>query len=126
MSQVQLYTKVFIYINNSLLTQNANVKLTRNAALLPAHNTYQGFAGFTQGAPHLEIEAGNIVPLAGFEYNPGPDELNSNIVTVTLVAADQTLTTDGGITGDDLSYAIDNHTVFNFHFYGEYADWQAA
>lgn len=123
MSQIQLYTKVDVYINNSLLTQNASVKLTRDAALLPAHNTSKGFAGFTQGAPFLQCEVDNIVPLAGFEYDPGNDEQSSNIVTLTLVAAGSTLTSDGGITGDDLSYAINAQTSFNFKFYGEYAQW---
>jgi hypothetical protein len=130
MSQAQIYSKVLVYINGSLLTENADVKLTRNAGLLPVNTTYKGFAGFTQGAPFIEVEVGNAVPLAGFEYDPGQDEddvVNNggfSFVTITLVAAGQTLTSDGGITGDDLSYAINTESKLNFRFHGEFADWQ--
>ena len=124
MSQAQLYTKVQVYVNGALLTENADVRLTRNAGLLPVNTTYKGFAGFTQGAPFMEIEVGNAVPLAGFEYNPGSDEQNANFVNLTLVAAGQTLSTDGGIMGDDLSYAVNSESKLNFRFHGEFADWQ--
>lgn len=126
MSQAQLYTKVLVYINGNLLTENADVRLTRNAGLLPVNTTYKGFAGFTQGAPFIEIEVGNAVPLDHFEYNPGADEGNPNFVNITLVAAGQTLTSDGGILGDDLSYAINTESKLNFRFHGEFADWQAS
>lgn len=126
MSQAQLYTKVFVYINGSLLTENADVRITRNSGLLPVNTTYRGFAGFTQGAPFIEVEVGNAVPLAGFEYNPGQDEQNANFVNITLVAAGQTLSSDGGIMGDDLSYAINTESKLNFRFHGEFADWQSS
>lgn len=124
MSQAQLYTKVTVYVNGALLTENADVRVTRNAGLLPVNTTYKGFAGFTQGAPFLEIEVGNAVPLAGFEYNPGEDEQNANFVNLTIVAAGQTLSSDGGIMGDDLSYAINTESKLNFRFHGEFSDWQ--
>jgi hypothetical protein len=132
MSQAQIYTKVTVYVNGNLLTENADVRLTRNAGLLPVNTTYKGFAGFTQGAPFIEIEVGNAVPLAGFEYNPGPDEDDVangggfDFVTLTLVAAGYTLTSDGGIMGDDLSYAINTESKLNFRFHGEFADWLLA
>jgi hypothetical protein len=125
MSQAQLYTKVLVYVNGSLLTENADVKITRNSGLLPVNTTYRGFAGFTQGAPFIEIEIGNAVPLAGFEYDPGTDEQNANFVNLTLVAAGQTLSSDGGIMGDDLSYAINTESKLNIRFHGEFADWQS-
>lgn len=145
MSQIQLYSKVQVIIGNSLgtfqgnLSEYADVKITRNSGLLPVDTAAKGFAGFTPGAPFLEIEVGNAVPNADFEYNSGSDQIGGaggvdvgpntqaipafTPIQMTLVAAGRTLTSDGCIMSDDLSYAINSEAKLNFRFRGEWADW---
>ena len=121
--QAQLYSKIKVYINGSLLTEEAEVKLTRNSALLPVNTVNKGWAGFAVGAPSIEIEVTNAVPDAGFEYNSGPDQIGANFVQICLQAAGKSLVSNGGIMGDDLSHAVNSESKMSLRFHGEWADF---
>lgn len=109
--------------------------MARNSGLLPVKTTYKGLAGFVQGSPELSIDVEEAVPVAGFELNSNTGQFQGGaaaglpnsapqFVTITLVCASQTLTSDGACMTDDLSYAENGETKMNFHFMGEWADWQ--
>jgi hypothetical protein len=135
MSATNLYTRVSVYINGNLLSQEASVKLTRSAGLLPVHTTQLGFAGVTQGSPELHIEIDEMIPVAGFELNSDTGQFQGGgpqgtpgsapqVVTLTLkLDSGQTLTSDGFIMGDSLSHAVNAETKMNLTFMGEWSDW---
>lgn len=124
MSKLQLYSKVYVYINGSLLVQNADVKITRHSGMTPLSTLFRSFAGSAQGNQFIEIAIGNAVPEAGFEYDPGiVEETYGAFVNISLVAGGSTLTTDGNIIEDNLSYAIDSSSKLDITFHGEYANW---
>lgn len=123
MAQQQLYTKIKVYANGNLLFEEAEIKLTRNSGLMPVNTTAKGFAGFSQGAPFIEADISGVVPDKGFEYNAGPDMQNANTVELTFVAASSTLTSKGGIMGDDISHGVNAESKLNIRFHGEFADW---
>lgn len=125
MASIKLYSKVFVYINGSLLTENADVKLTRHAGIAPVSTLFLGYAGPMQGSQFIEIEIGNAVPNAGFEFDPGLMESSGGPVNITLAAANATLSSDGNILEDNLSYAINNETKLEIRFHGEFANWIA-
>lgn len=120
--QTQLYTKVKVFVNGSPLSEEADVRLSRHSGLNPVH-TIAGFKGFSTGSPFLEIDVTNAVPNADFEYDPGADQENPNFVQITLQAAGRTLTSVGGIMGDDLSWSVNAESKLAFKFYGEFAQW---
>jgi len=136
MSAPQLYTRVSVYINGSLLSQEASVKLTRNAGLLPALTSQLGWNGVTQGAAHLEIDIEELIPVAGFELNSSSGQFQGGgpqgtpgsapqLVTLMLKLDDgSTLSSDGFIMGDDLAHGVNQETKMNIRFQGQWADWQ--
>ena len=139
MAQLQIYSKGYVYLNGNLFVENASVKMARNAGLLPVKTTYKGFAGVVQGSPMITIDIEEAVPVAGFELNSqvgqfeggasqggGSAVPNSapSIVNLRLVCAGQSLSSDGFIMTDDISYAENGETKLNFHFEGEWSDWQ--
>lgn len=93
--------------------------------MLKSLTIHKGLAGATQGAPLCQIDVGNAVPAVGFEYNPGTDGKTGNFVVLTLALDDgSTYTSEGYLTGDDLSFAVNSESKLNFRFEGELSDWQ--
>jgi hypothetical protein len=123
MSQLQTYTKVTVYYNGALLTEEASVKVMRNSGLNPVSSVAKGFCGFSKGAAHLEIDVTTNVPDAGFEQDVGADMDQGNTVEITILAAGKTLTSVGFVQSDDLDHATDSASKLNFKFYGEFSTW---
>ena len=123
MSNLQNYSKGKIFINGNELTESADFKLNRNASLMPQNTMAKGFAGFSQGASYCEIEVTNCTPNAGFEYDSGADQDQSNIVLISIQCSGKTYSSRGGITGDDLSGGVEAATKLSFKFHGEFSQW---
>jgi len=128
-----IYSKVLVYLNGQLFSQNTSVKMTRKSGTTPQATLFKSYAGVKQGQSILEIDCSELVPVEGFELNSetgqfmGGNEQGFNsapeFVTITLVAGGNTLTTIGTIEGDDIAYSVNSHTAMNFRFVGAYADW---
>jgi hypothetical protein len=133
---LEIYSKALVYFNGQLFAQNVSVKMRRNAGLKPVATLFKNFAGVEQGVSSLEITIEEAVPVDGFElwsetseFQGGGDPgMNSvpEYVTITIVAAGNTLTTVGVIDSDELAYAVNAHTALTIHFIGEWSDWNAA
>lgn len=116
-------TQVLIYVNGNLMGYTDSIKIDRTPGLLPGFTIAKGFAGATKGAAHMTVAISNLVPDGGFEYDAGADMQAANPITLTLVAASQTLTADSFATGDDLSFAVNQEAKQNINFICEYAQW---
>ena len=121
---LQLYAKASVYVDGSLLSEEASVTIKRTTGAQVVKTVAKGFAGVSPGAPMLTISVENAVPSADFELNPGDYMTNLDVVEVTIFAAGNTLTSKGFILEDNFSHAAETQSKLTFEYTGQYADWQ--
>lgn len=124
MADLQLYTKASIYKDGSLLSEEADLTVKRMTGAQVAKTVAKGFAGLSPGAPMIQISVTNAVPATDFEYNPGSNMANLDVVEITVFAAGRTLTSKGFITDDNFSHAVETPSKLSFEFTGQFADWE--
>ncbi|MDI3282114.1 hypothetical protein [Polyangium sp. 15x6] len=124
MANLQQYTKAVVYVNSSVLSEEASVTIKRTSGSQPVKTVAKGYAGESPGSPMTEITVSNAVPSADFELNPGQYINLLDIVEVTIFAAGRTLTVKGSIIDDNFSHAVDSEAKLEFNFRGGPSDWQ--
>jgi hypothetical protein len=121
---LQLYTKATVYIDGSLLSEEASVSVDRSTGSQPVKTTAKGYAGESPGAPMMEIEVSNAVPAADFELNPGEYMANLESCEVTIFAAGSTLTATMFIYKDNFKHAVESQSNLSFSARGPFGDWE--
>lgn len=117
----ELYTQCYVTINGKLLLEHASVSISRSSGAQPVTTVGRGFAGMSIGAPSLEIDVTNAVPVAGYEFN-AQDEIESlEVVEIGLLAAGLALTSKGFIISDSFKHAVNSESTYDFKFHGNYA-----
>lgn len=124
MANLETYTKATVYVNSSLLSEEASVTIKRMSGAQPVKTTAKGLAGFSPGAPMMTISVSNAVPSADFELDPGQMIADIETVEVTIFAAGRTLTTKGAILDDNFSHAVETASKLDFEFTGQMAQWE--
>lgn len=123
---MQLYSLAQVYINGSLLAEEASVTIDRDTKALPVMTVAKGFSGMSPGAPMMSIQVENGVPAAGFELNPGQFMSISGglqVVEVSIFAAGQLLTTKGFVVSDNFQHAVNQEAKLKFSITAQFADW---
>lgn len=123
MANLQLYTLASVYIDGALLTEESDVKVSRDTGAQKVLTVQKGFAGLSPGAPMMTVEVSSAVPSADFEMNPGKYMKALSIAEITIFAAGRTLTVKGFITKDDFSHAVNKESTLSFTFEAPYAEW---
>jgi hypothetical protein len=121
---LQLYTLALVYVNGSLLAEEADVSVDRDARAQEVATVAKGFAGLSPGAAITKIDVTNAVPSAGFELNPGAFIKQLAVVELTILAAGQTLTAKGFIPQDTFQHGVSKEASLRFAFIGEPVDWK--
>ena len=124
MANLDIYTKATVYVNSSLLSEEATVTVKRMSGAQPVKTTAKGLAGFSPGAPMLTISVSNAVPSADFELDPGKMISDLEVAEVTIFAAGRTLTSKGCILDDNFSHAVETASKLDFEFTGAMAHWE--
>jgi hypothetical protein len=124
MANLETYTKAVVYVNSSLLSEEASVTIKRMSGAQPVKTTAKGLSGFSPGAPMMTISVSNAVPSADFELDPGKMIEGVEIAEVTIFAAGRTLTSKGAILDDNFSHAVETASKLDFEFTGQFAQWE--
>lgn len=124
-SNLQLYTAANVYINGSLLAEEASVTVARSTNSQQVITVAKGYAGESPGAPMTDITVENAVPAADFEVNPGKFMAELKVVEFTVFAAGNTLTFKGFIITDNFSHAANTESKLSFTARGSFADWES-
>lgn len=123
-SNLQLYTLANVYINGSLLAEEASVAIDRATNSQQIITVAKGYAGESPGAPMTEMSVENVVPAADFELNPGKFMGTLQVVEFTAFAAGRTLTFKGFIISDNFQHAANSASKLAFKCRGSFSDWQ--
>ena len=123
MANLQQYTKAVVYVNSSVLSEEASVTIKRTSGSQPVKTVAKGYAGESPGSPMTEITVSNAVPSADFELDPGQFINLLEIVELTVFAAGKTMTVKGSIIDDNFSHAVDSEAKLEFNFRGGPGSW---
>lgn len=118
------YSKASVYVDGSLLSQEATVSVKRSTGSQPVKTVANGYSGESPGAGMLEISVENAVPAADFEVDPGKYMANLDNCEITIFAAGRTLTQTMCIYEDNFGHGVDTPAKLTFSARGKYADWQ--
>jgi len=124
MANLEIYTKAVVYVNSSVLSEEASVAIKRLSGAQPVKTVAKGLAGFSPGAPMMTISVSNAVPSADFELDPGKMIADLEIVEITIFAAGRTLTSKGCILDDNFAHAVETASKLDFEFTGAMAQWE--
>lgn len=123
MANLQQYSKAVVYINSSVLSEEASVTIRRTSGSQPVKTVAKGYAGESPGSPMTEITISNAVPAADFELDPGQFINLVSEVEISIFAAGRTMTVKGFIIDDNFSHAVDSEAKLEFNFRGGPAEW---
>lgn len=122
-SSLQLYTAASVYVNGSLLAEEASVQVKRATNSQQVITVAKGYAGESPGAAMCEVTVESAVPADDFELNPGKFMSELAVVEFTIFAAGNTLTFKGFVTEDNFSHAANSESKLSFSARGSFADW---
>ena len=125
MANVQLYTLLYVLVNGKLLTEEANVTLSRATGSQAVMTVAKGYAGESPGAATVEIDVTNAVPAADFEYDAGSVMQSLQAVEIGLAGpGGKVLTAKGFIISDSLKHSVNSEVNYDFKFRGGFAVFQ--
>ena len=120
----KLYTTANVYVNGSLLLEEAAVTIDRVAESTSIYTLGKGYAGEASGAPMLEMSVDNAIPSTNFELDSGKFLGPMQKVNFAVSAGDKTIQFDGFIIADNFSHAVNSSSKLSFKAKGFFADWE--
>jgi hypothetical protein len=118
MANLQQYSRAIVYINSSVLSEEASVTIKRSSGSQLVKTVAKGYSGESPGSPMTEITISNAVPAADFELDPGRFINLLEEVEVSIFVAGRTMTVKGFIIDDNFSHAVDSEAKLEFNFRG--------
>lgn len=125
MANDQIYTLAYVTVEGRLLTQHAEMTMTRNGNANEVMTVALGWAGVSPGSPSCEIDVTNAVPAADFEFDPGDAISENKLVEIGVVGpGGKTATSKGFILSDTFTHGVGKEANMSFKFKGGYPKWQ--
>jgi len=121
---LEIYTLATVVINGAVLSEEARVTIDRRSNAQQVNTVAKGYAGDSPGAAMMTISVDNAVPSEDFEFDPGPYMLTLKPVEIKIFAAGRSLKTDGRITDDNFSHAVDSNSNLRFDARCKFANWE--
>jgi hypothetical protein len=120
----KIYTTARVYVNGSVLLEEAAVTIDRVAESTSIYTIGKGYAGEGAGAPMIELTVDNAIPSTGFEMDPGQFLGVMQQVNFAINAGDKTLQFDGFIIADNFQHAVNSNAKLSFKAKGFVANWE--
>lgn len=119
-SNLQLYSKIFAYVNGKLLGQSNSITLNFKSNAQAINTIPYGFQGMSFGSAHIEFSIDNVVPSSGFELDPAPFIGQLKPVEIVFDSASSNLRIHGFITDSNFSQSTDSPIKLSFNGMGEF------
>jgi hypothetical protein len=124
MSNQQIYSLAFVYINGKLLTEEASVDVKRTSGSNDVLTVAKGWAGVSPGAGMLEVNVSSVVPADDFEYDAGDDIESLAFIEIGLFYGGKLLVSKGTIPEDTFKHGVNQAASYDFSFRGGFAKRQ--
>jgi hypothetical protein len=124
MSESKLYSNILVHREGSLLTEENQVRISRDFANKEIVTVARGFAGIVKGAAITRVNIQNAVPAKGVEYDPGPDGASATPKTYTFIRGNQQLTGKFIVMNDESSHQANGESTLNYDLVGPPTQWE--
>lgn len=121
---LQRYATSLVYINRSLLAEQASVAVRRDANSKPLITLHGGYSGDAPGAEIVDITVECNVPDFGFEFDPGQFIFGSRRVEFDVYAGEDILRFNGQIYSDNFQHAVNSSASLSFNARGQFSKLQ--
>jgi len=119
-SNLQLYTKLFAFVDGKILGQSNSVSITFKSNAQIINTIVYGFQGLSPGSAHIEFSIDNVVPSKDFELDPTPYIGQLKKVELVFDGASRNLRINGFITDSNFSQSTDSPSKLTFSGMGEF------
>ena len=123
-AELKLYSNCDIFVNGSLMAEEASVTVSKSSGLNPVFTVAHGFAGATQGAPTTEISVESAVPSTDFEWNPDSYMLLGEVVELRIVMANRETNCKGFIMKADYSHGVNDSSKLSMTFMCRFSEFE--
>ena len=125
MSNLQLYTPIYVSKDGTLFAEATNCTFTRNTNSQKIDTILKGYSGESPGAINVECDVENAVPVAGLEFDAG-DVMNTlTPIELGFATADgKTAVFKGFVIKDSGKHGTGTATSYSFSFRGQFAEFQ--
>lgn len=125
MSELQLYSLLYVLVDGNLLAQHGSVTVNRATNSQAVNTVANGYSGESPGAAMCEIQVTSAVPSADFEMNPGKymKALKKAEIAV-LGPGGKQLTVPCFIISDSVKHSVNAESSLDFSARGKFADWE--
>jgi hypothetical protein len=124
MADLKLYSNCDVFINGSLLAEEASVTVEKKSGLNPVFTVAIGLAGMTQGAATAEISIESAVPSADFEFNPDGFMLVGEVVDFRAVMANRETNCKGFITDATYSHSVNDASKLSMKLLCRFSEFE--
>jgi|WetSurMetagenome_2_1015567.scaffolds.fasta_scaffold02064_15 hypothetical protein len=124
MAESKYYSNIIVLREGTLLTEENQVRITRDFANREIFTVARGLAGIVKGAAIMRINIRNAVPAKGVEYDPGPDGAAAKPKEFTFIRGAQQLTGKMIVMQDETSHQANNESELNFDMVGPLTQWE--
>lgn len=124
MADLKLYSNCEVFINASLLTEEASVTVEKKSGLNPVFTVAHGLAGMTQGAATAEVTIESAVPSADFELNPDGYMLVGEVVELRVVMANRETNCKGFITDATYSHSVNDASKLSMKLLCRFSEFE--
>lgn len=118
------YTNIQVLHKGALLTEENQVRISRDFGNKEVITTARGFAGVVKGAALMRISIRNAVPAKGIEFDPGPAGYSATAEEFTFIRGSQTMTGRFIIVTDETSHQANNESELSFDLIGPLVQWE--
>ena len=118
---LQTYATSVVYVNNSILMEEASVSIKRDAGSKPLITLHRGYAGDIPGAEVIDITVESNIPADGIEFDPGQFMIGSRSVEFNILIGKEVLAFEGTIYSDNFSHAVNSNASLSFNARGKFS-----
>lgn len=125
MANLQIYSLLYVTVDGALLTEHANINITRSTGSQAVLTVAKGYAGESPGAATLEIDVTNAIPAADFEFDPGKFMKTLKVVEMGIVGpGGKVLQGKGFIISDSIKHSVNSESTLDFKWRGGFAEFE--
>jgi len=115
MADPQLYTALYIMIDNVLLAESVQVSMQRMSNATQVLTMAKGLAGITLGAAMANFSVSNVIPSSDYEMDMGQAILTGKVIEFTFIGpGGKQAVCKGFVTEDTSEHGVNSNAGYSF------------
>ena len=124
MSDPQLYTGAYAFMDGKLLSQEVSLTIDKKSGSNPIFTSVLGYAGEALGAPMMEFTIESAAPSADFEVNPDPYMKTMRMAEMGFVMSGRQMAFKAFITDATYTHAVNQESKIVIKGRAPMTEWE--